>query len=354
MRLHRTSKLELPLGRMMLKPDKPNVHGPPPIGRLIVSAGVFSLGLVMAACSSRHDVPAAVLAEIQPAPRPPEPQALTPRDYPGIHNAVTFVPGLVSGAVPEGDAGFETLAAMGVKTVISVDGAAPEVDRATARGLRYIHLPIGYNGFDEERRLQLARAARDAMANGPIYIHCHHGKHRSAAAAAAIAANLGLAAPATMVDRMKVSGTAPAYQGLYACAENSSPLPASVVDSVPAEFPAVWTTSDFVQGMVEIDHAFDHLKILSANGWKAPADHPDLVPAAEAGRLAELHRALIESPRVREATPEFAQWMDDGRRRASELENLLAAPTVDAANATRQFALVVASCRQCHAKYRDQ
>ena len=74
-----------------------------------------------------------------------------PRDYPGICNAVTYHDGYVSGSVPEGDAGFDTLAAMGVKTIISVDGAVPEVERATVRGMRYIHLPIGYNGVDEKR-----------------------------------------------------------------------------------------------------------------------------------------------------------------------------------------------------------
>lgn len=40
-----------------------------------------------------------------------------------------------------------------------------------------IHLPIGYNGFDENRRLELVRATRDAIQEGPVYIHCHHGKH---------------------------------------------------------------------------------------------------------------------------------------------------------------------------------
>src|SRR5262249_27875258 len=139
-------------------------------------------------------------------------------DYPGIHNAVTYHDGFVSGSVPEGDAGFDTLAAMGVKTIISVDGAEPEVDKARARGIRYIHLPIGYNGFDEQRRLHLSRATRDAMADGPVYIHCHHGKHRSAGAAATIAESLGWLTPQEGVARMKVSGTSPDYKGLYACA----------------------------------------------------------------------------------------------------------------------------------------
>jgi hypothetical protein len=98
------------------------------------------------------------------------------------------------------------------------------VEKAKARGIRYIHLPIGYNGFDEQRKLQLVRATRDAMVQGPVYIHCHHGKHRSAGAAATIAASLGWLSPAESVDRMHVSGTAANYTGLYACASSATIL----------------------------------------------------------------------------------------------------------------------------------
>jgi len=74
-----------------------------------------------------------------------------PLDFPGIHNAVTYHQGFVSGSVPEGNAGFETLSAMGVRTIISVDGAEPQVEKAAAQGMRYTHLPIGYNGFDDQK-----------------------------------------------------------------------------------------------------------------------------------------------------------------------------------------------------------
>jgi len=131
-----------------------------------------------------------------------------PRDYPGINNAVAFHDGFVSGSFPKGDAGFDTLAAMGVKTIISVDGAVPDVQRSSARGIRYIHLPIGYQSFDDKRRLVFVRATRDALRSGSVYIHCHHGKHRSAAAAAAVAVSLGWSTPEAMIGRMKVSGTA--------------------------------------------------------------------------------------------------------------------------------------------------
>ena len=99
--------------------------------------------------------------------------------------------------------------------------AARTLDKAKARGMRYIHLPIGYNGFDEARKLELVRATRDSMATGPVYLHCHHGKHRSAGAAGTVAVSLAWLTTDQAVERMKVSGTAPNYKGLYACTSHA-------------------------------------------------------------------------------------------------------------------------------------
>lgn len=283
-----------------------------------------------------------------------------PRDYPGIHNAVAFHDGFVSGSVPEGEAGFATLAAMGVKTIISVDGAEPDVANAAKHGMRYIHLPIGYNGFDETRRLELTRATRDAMASGPVYIHCHHGKHRSAGAAAAVAVGLGWSTPEAMVARMKVSGTAANYTGLYACAQNATPVSMGMLDAIPADFPSVSHPKGMVKAMVAIDHAFDHLKAIEKAGWVTPADHPDLVPVAEAGQIADLYRLLINDERTREEGDDLAARFREDNAEASALEEMLAAlpkggvPTESQRTAlSAQFKTIAASCKECHAQYRD-
>lgn len=290
----------------------------------------------------------------QPSIPLPTLDASKPLDYPGIHNAVAYHDGFISGSVPEGDAGFRTLAGMGIKTIISVDGAVPEVEKANALGMRYIHLPIGYNGFDEDRKLQLVRATRDAMATGPVYIHCHHGKHRSGGAAAAVAASLGWQTPEFGVDRMKVSGTAPNYKGLYAVAGNATLLNVSTINAVPANFPAIAKPSGFVQGMVEIDAAYDHLKAIEKAGWITPTDHPDLVPVAEAGRLADLYRTLGESDYTKRKPSDFARLLTRSNEEAQKLEDLLAAPgPKDPAALSAQFKLIAASCKECHVKYRD-
>lgn len=280
-----------------------------------------------------------------------------PRDLPGIHNVVAYHDGLYSGGAPEGDAAFDTIAAMGVRTVISVDGAVPDVEAAGARGLKYIHLPIGYNGFDETRKRELVRATRDALKEGPVYIHCHHGKHRSAGAAGTIVAALGWASPEAMVERMKVSGTAANYTGLYRCTATATVLGADEIDAMPASYPSISRPGTFVAAMVEVDMAFDHLKAIQRAGWTVPADHPDLVPAAEAGRLADALRISAESSYAKRKPADFAAALSVDSDRAQAIENILAAlksgEKPDVAKLDAGMKLLAASCKDCHAKYRD-
>ncbi len=274
-------------------------------------------------------------------------------DLPGLPNVVAYHENYYSGGAPEGDEGFETLAAMGVRTIISVDGAAPDVEAAKAHGLRYIHLPIGYNGIDEPRKLELVRAARDAMAQGPVYIHCHHGKHRSAAAAATIAVSLGWMSPEQAVERMRVSGASPQYGGLYASAASARVIDTKTIDAVKADFSEVARPQGFVKGMVEADEIVEHLKAIERSGWMAPPDHPDLVPLAEAGRLADLLRFIAAGDRAAAEGSEFTTHLTRLQDAAQRLETRLAAGGADPSGLSEQFRQIGASCDSCHAKYRD-
>ncbi len=328
----------------------------------MITPATLAVALLMAGVAlpiaSQH-APAATVVQ-PPAPQPTatavSPPTFTdtkPRDYAGLHNVVAYHTGFFSGSVPEGDTGFDTLKALGIKTIITVDGAEPDLAAAKARGIRYIHLPIGYNGFDEQRKLELTRATRDAMKDGPVYIHCHHGKHRSAGAAAAIAASLGWITPDQGVARMKVSGTAPNYKGLYTCAAESSVLGTDVIDAVPTHFPEISRPAGLVKSMVEIDDAFEHLKLIEKAGWKSPADHPDLVPVSEAGRIADLYRLLETNDRVAAKPAEFLTLLKQAGAEAQAIEDLLAAPSRDTVKLADQLKLLGASCKDCHAKYRD-
>lgn len=294
---------------------------------------------------------------IAPAPPaqtpPPGTAASTPIDAPGLLNVVAYAPAVWSGSAPVGDAGFATLRAWGVQTVISVDGATPDLARAKAFGVRYIHLPIGYDGFDDARKLQLVRAVRDLPK--PIYIHCHHGKHRSAGAAGTIAVSLGWLTNEAALARMKVSGTAPNYTGLYACTASASLLSAATIDQASPEFPSVTRPSGLVEAMLAIDDTNDRLVAIERAGWKVPADHADLVPAAEAAALADHLRLLAASPSIAARPQSFRDLLAKSQGLAQRIEDqLTTVPSGDPARLSAEMQALQATCKECHANARNQ
>lgn len=276
-----------------------------------------------------------------------------PREYPGIRNAVAFDERLISGSVPDAEAGFDSLARLGVRTIISVDGAVPQVAQAEARGMRYIHLPIGYKRIDPARQLELMRAIRDGLQRGPIYLHCHRGKHRSAAAAAVALVGLGKAEPEQMTGRMTVSGTSLSYQGLWACAREATVIDRATIDAVPSDLPSVSRPTGMVEAMVAIDETLDQLEAIQKAGWRPPADHPDLVPTAEAGRLAEVLRVLAEGDQAIGRSSEFVGMMRASQTQAAALEAWLLSQPTDLGGLTDRMASLAASCKDCHVRYRD-
>jgi protein tyrosine phosphatase (PTP) superfamily phosphohydrolase (DUF442 family) len=204
----------------------------------------------------------------------------------GLHNVYRITDKLISGSSPDGDEGFESLKALGVKTIISVDGARPDLDRARKYGLRYVHLPTGYDGISRPQVLQLAKAVRDLP--GPIYLHCHHGKHRGPAAASAIHLCLDEKCSVEQaVAEMKLAGTDPHYIGLYETAKALVRPSKLELDQIAADFPEVAAVSALAQVMVQIDGRWDNLKLVRSAGGKVPADHPDIDPPHEALQLAE-------------------------------------------------------------------
>src|SRR4051794_40365147 len=82
-------------------------------------------------------------APTPPAPAPADP---VPLQAEGLQNLFRVSDRVYSGSSPEGDPGFASLERLGIRTVITVDGAKPDVATAERHGLRYVHLPIGYGG----------------------------------------------------------------------------------------------------------------------------------------------------------------------------------------------------------------
>jgi protein tyrosine phosphatase (PTP) superfamily phosphohydrolase (DUF442 family) len=279
-----------------------------------------------------------------------------PVDLPGLHNVIHVSDRLISGGSPEGDAGFESLKMLGIRTILSVDGARPDLVRAKKFGMRYVHLPIGYDGVSQEQALKLAKAVRDLSA--PIYIHCHHGKHRSPGAAAAIQMCLDdKCTVAQAVDIMKRAGTDPRYAGLYTAPKELKRPTSEELSKVKVEFPEAAEIPAVAKAMVDIDHRWEHLTLIKKAGWKVPKDHPDLDPPHEALQLMEHYREMARLPSVQKRPADFKVWLKEGEDAAAALEAALRKATKQK---DAKFHLVEKAfeqsrkaCTQCHAKYRD-
>jgi protein tyrosine phosphatase (PTP) superfamily phosphohydrolase (DUF442 family) len=279
----------------------------------------------------------------------PDKPGPTPVEVEGLHNVYRLSARLYSGSGPEGDAGFAALRALGVKTVISVDGAAPDAATAGRYGLRYVHVPVSYDGIPREKAWRMARAARDLP--GPVYVHCHHGQHRGPAAAACVL--LALDPSFTRDDAaawLAQAGTDPRYRGLIELPRTLPRPSAADLDALPADFPAVVAVPDLTRLMVAIDARWDHLKAAKAAGWKAPPGHPDIDPPHEALQLLELYREAGRLPDVTRRGEGFLALLQEAEQATGELEKALRG---DVGAAQAAFEQSQALCGRCHTKYRD-
>ncbi len=267
-----------------------------------------------------------------------------------LPNPVRVHEKVISGGMPEGDAAFAELKALGIKTVISVDGAKPDVAIAEKHGMRYVHLPHSYDGVPAERAKELAKAVRDLP--GPIYIHCHHGKHRSPAAAAVACVGAGLIRHEDAATVLKVGGTSEAYRGLFHAADAAKAFDEALLDELQAEFPATAKLPAMAEAMVEIEHVHDHLQAIEKAGWKTPADMPALVPDHEALLLREHFTEMLRTKEVTAKPAKFVALTKEAEMLCQALEDELKQPTSPEA-ATKLFAAVSHNCKACHTAFRD-
>lgn len=295
--------------------------------------------------------PTAATAQRQPlqnpAAKPVEARRIDAKHLP---NPVQIGEKVISGGLPETEAAFEQLRALGVQTIISVDGAKPDVDMAARYGMRYVHLPHGYNGIPSGRVQELGKAVRDL--DGPIYIHCHHGKHRSPAAASVACVAAGMIPAESAVDVLELAGTSQNYQGLYRSAAEARPIDPAELDALHVDFKPTIAPPAMVQQMLAIEHTHDNLQQIAAAGWSTPSDHPDLDPAHEALLMREHFTEMLRSLNGTPQPEAFLQSTRDSRDAAAGLESAI---RMGLPKTTRtQFAnRIQANCKSCHRQFRD-
>jgi protein tyrosine phosphatase (PTP) superfamily phosphohydrolase (DUF442 family) len=300
---------------------------------------ILALCLLAVGCSSGEAPPVD-----KPDTKPIEPAAEL-KSSDALHNVLPLTDDIYTGGEPHGDAAFAQLSRAGIKTIVSVDGARPNLDAAKKHGLRYIHIPIGYDGIDEKAGQMLARVVKEA--DGPFYVHCHHGRHRGPAAAAVMCIAAGAMDGKGGVKVLERAKTNKDYSGLWHDVENYQ-VPAA--DAKLPELVEAAVVGSVAAGMAQIDRAYDNLKLCRDANWATPPDHPDLVPAQEALLIQE---ALYESGRT--LSEDYDDQFKTSLQQAEGLaQNLHAAlKTGDKSQSTNLFKSLEASCKRCHKKYRN-
>jgi len=248
-----------------------------------------------------------------------------------------------SGSTPQGDAGMKSLARLGVKTIVSVDGAEPAVELAARHGMRYVHIPIGYNAVHPAACASLTRVMRESPK--PVYIHCHHGKHRGPAAAAIAVMADSADSRKSALQLLKLAGTSTRYAGLWRDVEAFQPLPAG------AQLPELRSSTPprpLQKSMAAMAARFKSLEHSQQASWKHTGAHQSSAPANIAVLLVEDFRELQRT--TASEGREFAALVKATEQSARQLEKQLRAGNHTAASKT--MAVLKKNCVKCHAEYR--
>ena len=271
-----------------------------------------------------------------------------PSQLPGLDHIVEFAPGFINGSAPHNDKGFDSLQHLGVKTIICVDGAVPDAQRAAQRGMRYVHLPIGYGEPSEQEIAEIARAIRDLR--HPLYVHCFHGQHRSPAALGAGLVALKQLTPDKATALMHRCGTSPKYPGLFAGVVRANMIARDAIDQAPDTFSAAATVDDFIGLMAQITRHRDHIDLIQAAGWQAPPDHPDLNCEHEARLLDEHFKACVQTEYAKHAPDDLRKRLAESSALATQLAELITRPDAPLLDAV--WGDLRNRCTTCHDQYR--
>jgi hypothetical protein len=273
-----------------------------------------------------------------------------------LHNVFTLSPHVISGSEPETESSFATLKEMGVKTIVSVDSKAPDVDLAAKYGIRYVHVPIGYNGIGAEEQVKLAKTYREAT--GPFYVHCFHGEHRGPAAAAIGRILLDDASHEQALGEMyQWCGTSKNYSGLYDTVGKFQAPSEEVTKALAWNMPAKAEANGMVEAMIGIGRAESNMKRLDRRGFKPDPVHPDVDALNEATKLVQLFEAALKGDDVAAKSAELRKWLQKSTSIAQELRSAIhdfrAGEAAAAGRASDTYKRLKAGCVDCHKVYRD-
>jgi len=285
-----------------------------------------------------------IACSIAPSPH----QASLPVSASPIKNLHALTPTLYSGDEPATAGHYAQLARLGIRTVISVDAIAPDPALADPHAIRIVHLPIGYDGIEPDRAAQLAAAINTL--EHPIYLHCHHGKHRGPAALCVGAIGAGLTTNDQAAAFMNLAGTSENYPGLWDAARKATPLDPATLQSI-TDFPTHAPVPGFIEGMGQLDRLHERLWDLAEDNWQTPEDHPDLSATAVSGQIHDHLRAMLELEFFRKRGTMMRSRFESLTETARLVETSLIEK--DYGEALVALDTMSQSCLDCHEHFRN-
>ena len=309
---------------------------------LLAGAGL----LVMLGCGSARE---SAVRPVATAPIPAE-ASLDAEGHPeGIHRYRKWSDKIGQGGQPEGEVAFRNLAALGYTTIVSVDGARPDVENASKYGLRYVHVPVGYDGVPKDAQERIVKACETS--EGPVFVHCHHGRHRGPAAAMIARIAFDGISNAQAVADLEESGCAADYKGLYRDVLAAVPPTKAALAQVPANLPSYVSPGDIAAQMASVDVTWDRVGKVKDAGWVTTASMPDVDPPHEVRILWEKLREMGRLDETRAKGGEFSALLTKSEEAGRALEDSIRKGDKEAA--TKAWGAVKQSCTACHDRWRN-
>lgn len=276
----------------------------------------------------------------------------TPLVLDGVQQLVAYHEHIISGAKPSTPAGFKSLYELGVRTIICVDGVAPNCDAAAKLEIQTIHIPLKYGKPTPAQILDIVTAVSRKYKQHTVFIHCHKGKHRSAIAASIACIALGECNVETAKARMLVSQTSPAYTELWKAVEQQKVIPLELLSQNKSVFPSVVSADDIVDQMIDLENALDVFELIQVNHWRTNDSGITFAGAEVAGMMADTFRTMQTNPETEQYAPLFQEQVLAAINHASSLEEAIL-QSAKPMKLDKLLSAVEQSCITCHEAFRE-
>lgn len=271
-----------------------------------------------------------------------------------LPNALWVHARVLSGGQPQGEAGYAELQRLGIRTIISVDGIRPDLEAAHEHRLQLIHLPHGYDGITAARRQELAHAVLTAP--GPTYVHCHHGVHRSPAAAAVGCIVAGLISRDAGINVLRQAGTSEDYTGLWDSVRQAAPGNLEQLAALQIRFTEFEPPPPIVDAMGRLESIMEQLENQLSVGPDDRDSTSDPSAGSQALLLKEEFTEMGRMDSVQDQPEEFRRLLTTSEDQAALLIAVLKSGNRDAVEQPPPGTIlrkIRQQCRTCHRQFRD-